>query len=69
MARREKTCLQEFKPSCTSTEEAGSLKFWIKEEEQLYYSSSENKGADQLRSYCETDLLLCFRIGKNSVFS
>ena len=26
--------------------------------------SGENKGADQLRSYCEADLRLCFRIGK-----
>ena len=29
----------------------------------------ENKGADQLRSYCEADLRLCFHIGKNQVFS
>ena len=29
----------------------------------MYYPSSENKGADQLRSYCEADLRLCFRIG------
>ena len=28
----------------------------------MYYRSSENKGADQLRSYCEADLRLCFRI-------
>ena len=28
-----------------------SLKFWIKEEEKLYYQSGENKGADQLCSY------------------
>ena len=31
--------------------------------------SSENKGADQLRSYCEADLHLCFSTGKNPVFS
>ena len=30
---------------------------------------SENKGADQLRSYCEADLCLSFRLGKNLVFS
>ena len=36
---------------------------------ELYYSSSENKGADQLHSYCEADLRLCFRLGKNPVFS
>ena len=35
----------------------------------LFYPSSENKGADQLRSYCEADLRLCFRIGNNPVFS
>ena len=39
---------------------ARSLKFWIEEEEELYYPSSENKGADQLRSYREADLRLCF---------
>ena len=37
-------------------------KFWIKEEKGLYYPSSENKGVDQLRSYYEADLRLCFRI-------
>ena len=37
-----------------------SLKFWIQEEEDLYYPCSENIGADQLRSYCEADLRLCF---------
>ena len=41
---------------------ARSLKFRIYVEEELYYPSSENKGADQLRSYCEADLRLCFRI-------
>ena len=29
-------------------------------EEELYYPCSENKGADQLRSYCEADLRLLF---------
>ena len=48
---------------------ARSLKFRMKVEEELYYLSSENKGADQLRSYCEADLRLCFRIGNNPVFS
>ena len=33
-------------------------------EEELYYPSSENKGADQLRGYREADLRLCFRLGK-----
>ena len=35
----------------------------------MYYPCSENKGADQLRGYHEADLRLCFRIGKNPVFS
>ena len=36
------------------------LNFRIKEEEGLYYPCSENKGADQLRGYRETDLRLFF---------
>ena len=35
----------------------------------MYYLCSENKGADQLCSYCTADLRLCFSIGKNPVFS
>ena len=36
----------------------------------MYYLSSENKGADQLRGYREADLRLCFRIcKKKTVFS
>ena len=38
-----------------------SLKFWIEGEEGLYYLCGENKGADQLCSYCTADLRLCFR--------
>ena len=52
-----------------SQKRAKSLKFQILVEEELYYPSSENKGADQLRGYREADLCLCFRIGKNPVFS
>ena len=47
---------------------ARDWKFWIWKEEELYYPSSENKGADQLRSYCEADLRLCFRICRLLVF-
>ena len=43
-------------------------KFWIYKVEELYYSCSENKGADQLRSYCEADLNLCFRLCRLSDF-
>ena len=35
----------------------------------MYYPCSENKGADQLRSYREADLRLCFRICRLLVFS
>ena len=45
------------------------LKFRIQEVEELYYPCSENKGADQLRSYGAADLRLCFCICKNPVFS
>ena len=59
------------KPGSTATEVkmARGLKFQIKVVEGLYYPSSENKGADQLRSYREADLRLCFRICKKPVFS
>ena len=48
--------------------QARSLKFWSKVEEELYYPSSENKGADQLRGYREADLRLCFRLCRLLVF-
>ena len=47
---------------------ARSLKFRIKVEEELYYPSGENKGADQLRGYREADLRLCFRLCRLLVF-
>ena len=46
-----------------------SLKFRILKEEGLYFPSSENKGADQLRGYREADLRLCFSLCKLLVFS
>ena len=49
------------KPTHTSTEKSQSLKFLIQVEEELYYPSSENKGTDQPRSYCEADLRPCSR--------
>ena len=45
-----------------------SFKFRIKVEEELYYQSSENKGADQLHGYREADLRLCFRLCRLLVF-
>ena len=52
-----------------SQKQARSFKFRIEEEETLYFCCRENKGADQLRSYCKDDLRLCFRIVKNPVLS
>ena len=46
---------------------ARGLKFQIWKVEGLYYTCSENKGADQLRDYREADLRLCFRICKKPV--
>ena len=43
-------------------------KFWILKVEELYYPCSENKGADQLRSYCKADMRLCFCICRLWVF-
>ena len=57
----------------TNRKRARSLKFRInKVEEELYYPSSENTGADQLRSnceaYCEAYQRLCFRLCRLLVF-
>ena len=48
--------------------QARSLTFWTLVKEELYYPSSENKGADQLRGYREADLRLWFRICRLLVF-
>ena len=48
--------------------QARRLKFLGYVEEELYYPSSENKGADQLRGYREADLRLCFRLCRLLVF-
>ena len=45
------------------------LKFRIWGVDGLYYLESENKGTDQLRSYCAAGLRLCFRLCKKQVFS
>ena len=37
--------------------------------EEFYFLYRENKGAEQLRSFCAADLQLCFRICKYLVFS
>ena len=43
-----------------SQKKATCLRFRILEEEGLYFRCSENKGADQLRIYCEADLICAF---------
>ena len=43
-------------------------KFWNQKVKELYYLCSENKGTDQLRSYCEADLHLCFCLCRLLVF-
>ena len=55
-------------PPVQIQKQARSLKFRIYVEEELYYLSSENKGADQLRGYREADLRLCFRICRLLIF-
>ena len=52
-----------------SQKQGRNLKFRIKVEKRLYYPCRENKGADQLRSHCEADLRLCFRLCKLLIFS
>ena len=48
--------------------QARSLKFRVLEEDEVYYSCSENKGADQLCGYREAGLRLCFLICRLLVF-
>ena len=55
--------------SVHSQKKSRILKFCLLVEKEFYYLCSENKGADQLHSFCEAVLCLCFRIGKNPVFS
>ena len=51
------------KTTRTATEDGYKLEIL----DLLHNQYSENKGADQLCSYCTADLRLCFRIGDNSV--
>ena len=52
----------QHKSGCAAIEDG--LRFRIMIEEGLYYLCSENKEADQLRSYCAADLHHCFHICK-----
>ena len=40
--------LSDTNQAVKSQKQARGLKFWLEVEEELYYPSSENKGADQL---------------------
>ena len=44
------------------------MEFCIKKVEELNYTCSENKGADQLHSYCEADLGLVTRMHRKFPF-
>ena len=56
------------KPTCTVTEKEKLEISDLSRRGLLYYPSSENKGADQLRGYREADLRLCFRLCRLLVF-
>ena len=51
-----------------SLKRAKNLKFWIEVQEVLYYASSENKGADQLRVHRKADWRLCLCLCRLLVF-
>ena len=56
---------QGFGPGCdinrpVKSQKARSLNILILEEEGLYYLKSENKGADELCSYCTADQICSF---------
>ena len=58
------------KPGSTTTQDGYRLEISDLESRGIVlYLCSENKGADQLRSYCAADLRLYFRICKKPVFS
>lgn len=44
------------------TQNMKMVRLEISDEELLYYTCRENKGTDQLQSYCAADLCLCFCI-------
>ena len=67
--RCEKTGLRGFRPGPTHTRLYNYTR-WLETRNFIsIYLCSENKGADQLRSYSEADLRLCFRICKKKRFS
>ena len=48
------------KPACTVTENSHKLEISSLERSVIVLSMEQNKGTDQLRSYCTADLRLCF---------
>ena len=52
-----------------SQKQARSLKFPILEKDGLYYPCSENKGADQLCSYCTADCAVTAQLICGFVFA
>ena len=66
--RSEKTGVSDTNRAVQPQKMARSLKVRVYEVEGLYYPCSENKGAEQLRGYRESDLRLCFRICEKAGF-
>ena len=56
------------KPGYTVTEDGQRLEILDLESRGIVHPCCENKGADKLRSYCEADLRLCFRLCRLLVF-
>ena len=56
------------KPGCTVTEDGYRLEILDLESRGTVLSEWRKQGADQLRSYCEADLRLCFRLCRLLVF-
>ena len=58
-----------YKPVCGATEDGYRLEISDLGSRGIVQLYSENKGADQLGSYCAADLRPCCRICKKPVFS
>ena len=57
-----------YKPGCKVTEDGLRLEILDLESRGIVLFYREIKGADQLRSYCEADLRLCFCLYRLLVF-
>ena len=70
----EKSGLWGFRPGLTqteltSTEDDSKLEILDLGRRKIVLSEEPKQGADKLCPYCEADLRLCFRTGKNLFFS